>query len=298
MILLKHFIFQNGQNLPVALYIKQQLRNDKQELIPEEALSLCTKSDITLRPISLRIIIFLMTMASRLPPAMILIAIKLNSFFMRTFLMTLRFEESTRLDLGREFRAQKVWNKDLYFLNKRLHNQYIPSGLLPNFSLSNDTLQKLKHNKALVQEEPDIQHDPNKSYVYDFTAAKVNDAVLSMSHIFKRKQGYVVTFIGNWSINVSYIRGNNQRSSDTILQKFSSVESDITFTVDEIRSTVTCSSCFEVTAKQIVRVGENEKRRVKGVVTCTNNKCPSRLFCSSCTVSTTLSRTMARLYRL
>lgn len=54
MILLKHFIFQNGQNLPAALYIKQQLRNDKQELIPEEALSLCTKSDITLRPISLR----------------------------------------------------------------------------------------------------------------------------------------------------------------------------------------------------------------------------------------------------
>lgn len=152
------------------------------------------------------------------------------------------------MDLGREFRAEKDWNKDLYnrlktqrtvcnslyehlrklnssiktntremyFINTRLHNQSVPSTLPPKFSLSNDTLQKLKHNKALVRglnpgvvttaslycTKPSIlfesvnrfellsieEHEPDKTYVYDFTAAKVNDVVLSTSRRFKREK--------------------------------------------------------------------------------------------------------------
>lgn len=78
---------------------------------------------------------------------------------------------------------------------------------------------------------------------------------------------------------------HSQRSLDPIIQRLFCVENDKTYTVDEFRSTITCSSCIEITTKQIVQVGENGRRRIKGAVICKNNKCPRRLSSSSCTIN-------------
>ena len=93
------------------------------------------------------------------------------------------------------------------------------------------------------------------------------------------------TFVGNWSGNTQYLRGHARRSLKPIIARLKSVENDEVHFVDEYKSTITCSSCFEVTTKQVVRTTENKKRRIKGAVACLNSRCPRRLATRSTTIN-------------
>ncbi|KAI7886890.1 uncharacterized protein EV154DRAFT_554633 [Mucor mucedo] len=79
------------------------------------------------------------------------------------------------------------------------------------------------------------------------------------SHVLDVREGSVLTFVGDWSRNGTYIRGHERRSLDPVLKRLKCVEKDETFIVDEYKSTVNCSSCFEPTTKQIIRVSLVEK---------------------------------------
>ena len=93
------------------------------------------------------------------------------------------------------------------------------------------------------------------------------------------------TFVGNWSRNAMYLRGHTQRSLKPVITRLKSVEKDEVHIVDEFRSTITCSSCFEVTSKQIVRAQDGKKRRVKGAVVCSNPLCPRRVSTRCTTIN-------------
>ncbi|KAG2200470.1 hypothetical protein INT47_011450 [Mucor saturninus] len=86
-------------------------------------------------------------------------------------------------------------------------------------------------------------------------------------------------------LNGTYIRGHERRSLDPVLKRLKFVEKDETFIVDEYKSTVNCSSCFELTTKQIIRVGDHGRKRIKGAVICTNEICPRRLSSRSSTIN-------------
>lgn len=105
------------------------------------------------------------------------------------------------------------------------------------------------------------------------------------SHVLDVREGSVLTFVGDWSRNGTYIRGHERRSLDPVLKRLKCVEKDETFIVDEYKSTVNCSSCFEPTTKQIIRVGDHGRKRIKGAVTCTNEICPRRLSSRSSTIN-------------
>lgn len=93
----------------------------------------------------------------------------------------------------------------------------------------------------------------------------------------EKEYGSLLTFVGNWSGCSPFLRGHSRRSLKPIVERLAAVEGDHVFTIDEFRSTVTCNSCFQLTTKQVVRVGEEKKKkRVKGAVTCTNKNCPRR----------------------
>lgn len=94
-------------------------------------------------------------------------------------------------------------------------------------------------------------------------------------HQVQEKAGAVCSFVGNWSRQAMYIRGHVSRKLDPILERFNSFQ-DHACLVDEFKSTITCSSCFQVTSKQLVRVQETKKKRIKGAVTCNNKNCPRR----------------------
>ena len=93
------------------------------------------------------------------------------------------------------------------------------------------------------------------------------------------------TFVGNWSRNAMYLRGHTQRSLKPVITRLKSVEKDEVHFVDEFRSTITCSSCFEATSKQIVRAQDGKKRRVKGAVVCSNPLCPRRVSTRCTTIN-------------
>lgn len=104
-------------------------------------------------------------------------------------------------------------------------------------------------------------------------------------HGVQKKGSGVVTFVGDWSGTGSYIRGHARRSLGPIIERLESVKNDHVCKVDEYKSTITCSSCFEVTTKQLIRTPEGKKKRIKGAVNCTNENCPRRLFGRSTTIN-------------
>lgn len=105
------------------------------------------------------------------------------------------------------------------------------------------------------------------------------------SHVLDTRESSVLTFVGNWSRNGICIRGHERRSLEPVLKRLGSVEKDKTFIVDEYKSTINCSSCFEITTKQITRVGDRGRKRTKGAVNCTNEVCPRRLSSCSSTIN-------------
>ncbi|KAI7894604.1 uncharacterized protein EV154DRAFT_478278 [Mucor mucedo] len=93
------------------------------------------------------------------------------------------------------------------------------------------------------------------------------------------KRGSIISFVGNWSGKGTYIRaGHTRRSIKPILNRFDSVADGHVAAVDGFKLTTICSSCFDVTTKQVVKVGENRLKRIKDAVTCTNHNCPRRLY--------------------
>ncbi|KAG2195154.1 hypothetical protein INT47_006603 [Mucor saturninus] len=218
--------------------------------------------------------------------------------------------------------------------NNRLLIQGVDPGIVTTAAIScvkSSTLfESLNRFQMLENHEPcTIPISNQKGYEYDYTANKINQAVLSNTHRLQRekkkkydieknrltrkirlntyhkkhysatkrdifsyhgwKQGSILFFVGNWSGKGAYIRGHTRRSMKPILNRFNSVANDHIAVVDEFKSTITCSSCFEVTTKQVVRVGEKRVKRIKGAVTCTNHNCPRRL---SPTRRTTVNRDM------
>lgn len=109
---------------------------------------------------------------------------------------------------------------------------------------------------------------------------------LMFQHFQTRKEkGSLITFLGNWSRVGSYIKGHTRRSLGPVMDRLKSVEKDSLYTTDEFRSTVTCNSCFSITTKQLMRVGDNRTRRIKGAVVCSNKHCPRRIKSNSTTVN-------------
>ena len=100
-----------------------------------------------------------------------------------------------------------------------------------------------------------------------------------------QKGSSMITFVGDWGGSGQYIRGHSRRSLKPVVARLRSVNNDMVSTVDEYRSTITCSSCFEITTKQIIRTGEGKKKRIKGAVTCLNPMCPRRISAGRTTVN-------------
>lgn len=85
-----------------------------------------------------------------------------------------------------------------------------------------------------------------------------------------------VTFIGNWSGSSKYIKGHTRRGTRRYYQQLGALDKDSVLLVDEYRSTVTCSSCFQRTSKQ-PHMRDGKLKRIPGAVVCHNVRCPRRL---------------------
>lgn len=94
-------------------------------------------------------------------------------------------------------------------------------------------------------------------------------------HQVRKKAGVVCSFVGDWSRQAMYIRGQVLRKVDPILERFNSYL-DHASLVDVFESCTAFSSCFQVTSKQLLRVQETRKKRIKGAVTCKNKIFPRR----------------------
>ncbi|KAG2201780.1 hypothetical protein INT47_002040 [Mucor saturninus] len=172
-----------------------------------------------------------------------------------------------------------------------------------------DTLfESINRFYMLENEVSDIQHSQVRDYSYVHTASKVNAAVLATNHRIRRekrqKEGKTEKPISLERSRVTrkirtkrYHKKNCSRYRSGMfkshvldklrssLKRLECVEKDETFIVDEYKSTVNCSSCFEPTKKQIIRVGDHGRKRIKGAVTCTNEICPRRLSSRSSTIN-------------
>ena len=100
-----------------------------------------------------------------------------------------------------------------------------------------------------------------------------------------KKNGSLVSFLGDWSMVGTGIKEHTRRSLKPFVKRLKSVENDDFHVVDEFRSTITCSSCFSITTKQVIRTSENKIRRIKGAVVCKNKFCPRRIKSKSTTTN-------------
>ncbi|CAO0796693.1 unnamed protein product [Mucor circinelloides] len=98
------------------------------------------------------------------------------------------------------------------------------------------------------------------------------------------KGSFTVTFTGNWSGSGAYIKGHSCRSTKLYYKQLVASCHDSVVSVDEHKSTVTCSSCFGRTSKQPhIRAGK--VTRIPGAVVCHNVLCPRRLTTRSTTIN-------------
>ncbi|KAG2201086.1 hypothetical protein INT47_010838 [Mucor saturninus] len=98
----------------------------------------------------------------------------------------------------------------------------------------------------------------------------------------KGNNNAVWSFLGNWSGITTFMKGHTRRSLKPVITELQKTEKDTFMVVDEYKSTVTCTSCFETTTKQVVRRGDTIKR-IKGAVVCVNKDCPRRMHNKSTT---------------
>ncbi|OAD01206.1 hypothetical protein MUCCIDRAFT_112641 [Mucor lusitanicus CBS 277.49] len=103
------------------------------------------------------------------------------------------------------------------------------------------------------------------------------------------KEQPCVAFAGNCSGLATYIKGNARRSTRPYYKQLAALEKDLVLPVDEYKSTVFCSLCFERTSKQ-PHVRNGKLKRIPGAIICYNVKCPRRLTTRATTTTTNRDR--------
>ncbi|KAF1800357.1 hypothetical protein FB192DRAFT_1458774 [Mucor lusitanicus] len=178
-----------------------------------------------------------------------------------------------------------------------------------------------------ISNEEEVPHPKDQAYPFSLTANMVNTAVLSHQHRKQRekkdigikkqqrntvirrcrlkkyhqrkvasdnavyhqpKGAHIVTFTGNWSGSGAYIKGHARRSTKLYYSQLGAGTNHSVVSVDEYKSTVTCSSCFHRTSKQ-VHLRDGHIKRIPGAVVCLNVKCPRRLTSGATTVNRDLN---------
>ncbi|KAL9550251.1 hypothetical protein MBANPS3_004817 [Mucor bainieri] len=76
----------------------------------------------------------------------------------------------------------------------------------------------------------------------------------------------------------------SRRSTRPYYQQLGVLERDVVLSVDEYKSTVTCSSCFKRTSKQ-PHIRDGKLKRIPGAVVCYNTQCPRRLTMNATTTN-------------
>ncbi|KAG1114734.1 hypothetical protein G6F42_014112 [Rhizopus arrhizus] len=124
-----------------------------------------------------------------------------------------------------------------------------------------------------ISDEAMVPHPRDKEHRFSLTVSKVNTAVMSNQDDRKVKRrcrlkkyhqrkvvsdkalncqpkgSFTVTFTGNWSGSGAYIKGHSCRSTKPYYKQLAASYHDSVVSVDEHKSTVTCSSCFGRTSK-------------------------------------------------
>ncbi|KAL7330325.1 hypothetical protein PS15p_205290 [Mucor circinelloides] len=178
-----------------------------------------------------------------------------------------------------------------------------------------------------ISDEAAISHPRDKEHRFSLTVSKVNTAMMSnqdgkqrettnmslkkiqRNRVKRRcrlkkyhqqkvvsdkavnrqpKGSFTVTFTGNWSGSEAYIKGHSCRSTKPYYKQLAASYHDSVVSVDEHKSTVTCSSCFGRTSKQPhIRAGK--VTRIPGAVVYHNVLCPRRLTTRSTTINSDLN---------
>ena len=111
------------------------------------------------------------------------------------------------------------------------------------------------------------------------------NALIKYHKLDHQKDPFLITFAGDWGGSGQYVRGHCCSSLKPMILRLGRVRNDMVATVNEYRSTITCSSCFESTTTQIIRTGEGKKKRIKGAVTCRNPMCLRRISAGRMTIN-------------
>lgn len=98
------------------------------------------------------------------------------------------------------------------------------------------------------------------------------------------RKGSCITLTGNWSASVQHIKGHTRRSTKPFYSELAVSPQHHVLSVDENRSTITCSSCFKKTCKQPLIIN-GKLKRVAGAVICYNTQCPRRLTTKATTTN-------------
>ncbi|CEP16880.1 hypothetical protein [Parasitella parasitica] len=91
-----------------------------------------------------------------------------------------------------------------------------------------------------------------------------------------------ITFTGNWSGSGKYVKGHSRSSTRPHYTQLAACEKDFVLSVDEYKSTITCSSCFQRTTKQ-TQIRDGKVKSIPGVVVCFDPRCPRRISTSATT---------------
>ncbi|CDH61044.1 predicted protein [Lichtheimia corymbifera JMRC:FSU:9682] len=94
----------------------------------------------------------------------------------------------------------------------------------------------------------------------------------------EKKARSVINFYGSWTGRNSRVKGHSHGGSQQKIQeRMNCPENDHVLVVDEYNTTKTCGSCLHPVELQWQRQEDGTYRRCKGVVNCSNPRCPSRL---------------------
>ncbi|CEP15260.1 hypothetical protein [Parasitella parasitica] len=91
-----------------------------------------------------------------------------------------------------------------------------------------------------------------------------------------------ITFTGNWSGSGKYVKGHSRRSTRPYYTQLAACEKDFVLSVDEYKSTITCSSCFQRTTKQ-TQIRDGKVKSIPGAVVCFNPRCQRRISTNATT---------------
>lgn len=194
------------------------------------------------------------------------------------------FEDVNRFELLQQKRIVTENDDDCftYALTAKKVNSAVLS-VSHRFEREEDTRKGKELKKKDIQRKRVTRRIRTHQFHQKFASQKRRQAF--DHHDINPHQCSLISFIGNWHRNAMYIRGHTQRSIKPLINRLDCVPSDKAIFVDEYKSTITCSSCFETTTKQIIRTKDNRIKRIKGAVTCFNTKCPRKILSRSTTIN-------------